>query len=86
MSAHSRPSAPNGLIPPMPASKQIRLLLRNIITRLVLYYAGVFLAAWGVWSLLSESVRQQVSLVLEPVMGASSTSASQVLAPLTRAK
>lgn len=66
----------------MSASKQIRSLLRNIITRLVLYYAGVFLAAWGIWSLLSESVRERVSLVLEPVMGAS-PSASQVLAPLT---
>lgn len=66
----------------MSAGTRIRSLLRNIITRLVLYYAGVFLAAWSLWNLLSESVRQRVSLVLEPVMGAPSIS-SDVLAPLT---
>jgi len=69
----------------MPAAgTRVRSLLRNIITRLVLYYAGVFLAAWGLWSLLSEPVRQRVSLVLGPVIGEVATT-GDLLAPLTAA-
>lgn len=65
----------------MAAGTRLRSLLRNIITRLVLYYAGVFVTAWGLWNLLSESVRERVSIVLEPVMGAS-PAAGDLLAPL----
>lgn len=64
------------------ATARLRSLLGNIITRLLLYYAAMYLAAWGVWGLLSPEMRERVGMVLGPVLGAAAPS-GDLLAPFT---
>lgn len=68
----------------MPVATRIRSLLGNIISRLVLYYVAVYLAALGVWSVLSQPARERIGTVLGPVLGVPATG-GDVLAPFSDA-
>ena len=66
------------------ATARLRSLSGNIITRLILYYAGLFFAAWGAWRLIPPESRARISTVLGPVLGVVSP-VGELLAPFNAA-
>lgn len=62
----------------MHAERQaIEKLLHSVVIRLLVYYGVLLLAIWGMWSLLSEATRVQVTTALAPILGVGGASISE---------
>lgn len=60
-------------------SPSVGKLFQGLISRLVLYYALLFLIVWGTWLVLSPATRIEVTEALAPIMGAGGGSGAQPL-------
>jgi hypothetical protein len=47
----------------------IAKLFQGVVSRLLLYYGALLLIVWGVWAILSESSRVEVTTALAPILG-----------------
>ncbi len=67
---------------PLPA--QLKSLADGIVTRLLLYYAGIFIIGWSAWNVFPAPIREFLERNLGPVMGGAQPT-GDLAAPFTPA-